>query len=72
MSHIFLFFLVFLDNLLTHNVLPLLSILMQKNRGCADLLKMVDVEILLNFGNCFCTLQLGFWKFLSGIMFLHY
>ena len=37
-----------------------------------DLLKMVPVEILLNFGNYFCTLQLGFWKFLSGIVFLYY
>ena len=36
-----------------------------------DLLKMVPVEILLNFGNYFRTLQLGFWKFLSGIVFLH-
>ena len=33
---------------------------------------MVPVEILLNFGNYFRTLQLGFWKFLSGIVFLHY
>ena len=33
-----------------------------------DLLKMVPVEILLNFENYFCTLQLG----LSGIMFLYY
>ena len=30
------------------------------------------VEILLNFGNHFRTLQLGFWKFLLGIVFLHY
>ena len=37
-----------------------------------DLLKSVPVEILLNFENYFRTLQLGFWKFLSGIMFLHY
>jgi len=33
---------------------------------------MVPVEILLNFGNYFRTLQLGFWKFLSGIVFLHH
>ena len=32
-----------------------------------DLLKMVPVEILLNFGNYFSTFQLGFLKFLSGI-----
>ena len=32
-----------------------------------DLLKMVYVEIVLNVGNYFCTLQLGFWKFLSSI-----
>ena len=37
-----------------------------------DWLKMVPVEILLNFGNYFRTLQLGFWKFLSGIVFFHY
>ena len=37
-----------------------------------DLLKMVPVEILVNFGNYFCTLQLGFCKFLSEIVFLHY
>ena len=37
-----------------------------------DLLKMVYVEILPNFENYFGILQLGFWKFLSGIMFLHY
>ena len=37
-----------------------------------DLLKMVSVEILLNFGNYFRLLQLGFWKFLSGIVFLHH
>ena len=37
-----------------------------------DLLKMVTVKILLNFGNYFRTLQLGFLKFLSGIVFLHY
>ena len=37
-----------------------------------DLLKMVHVEILLNFKNHFRTLQLGFWKFLSIIGFLHY
>ena len=28
---------------------------------------MVYVEIVLNVGNYFCTLQLGFWKFLSSI-----
>ena len=33
---------------------------------------MVPVEILLNFGKYFRTLQLGFWKFLSGIVFLHH
>ena len=33
---------------------------------------MVPVEILLNFGNYFRTLQLGFLKFLSGIVFLHH
>ena len=32
---------------------------------------MVPVEILLNFGNHFLTLQLGFWKYLSEIVFLH-
>ena len=37
-----------------------------------DLLKMVPVEILLNFENYFRTLQLGFCNFLSGIVFLHY
>ena len=37
-----------------------------------DLLKMVPVEILLNFGNYSRTLQLGFWKFLSGIVFLYH
>ena len=37
-----------------------------------DLLKMVPVEILLNFRNSFRTLQLGLWIFLSGIVFLHY
>ena len=37
-----------------------------------DLLKMVPVEILLNFENYFRTLQLGFKKFLSGIVFLHH
>ena len=37
-----------------------------------DLLKMVPVKILLNFGNYFRTLQLRFSKFLSGIVFLHY
>ena len=37
-----------------------------------DLLKMVHVEILFNFGNYFRTLQLGFGKFLSGIVFLHH
>ena len=35
-------------------------------------LKMVPVEILLNFGDYFRTLQLRFWKFLSRIVFLHY
>ena len=39
--------------------------------GRTDLLKMVRVEILPNFGNYFCTLELGFWKFLSWIVFLH-
>jgi hypothetical protein len=33
---------------------------------------MVPVEILLNFGNYFRTLQLDFWKFLSGIVSLHH
>ena len=37
-----------------------------------NLLKMVHVEILLIFINYFRPLQLGFWKFLSGIVFLHY
>ena len=37
-----------------------------------DLLKMVPVEILINFGNYFRTLQLGFHIFLSGMVFLHY
>ena len=37
-----------------------------------DLLKMVPVEILLNFGNYFLTLQSGFCKFLFEIVFLHY
>ena len=37
-----------------------------------DVLKMVPVEILLNFRNYFRTLQLGFWKFHTGIVFLHY
>ena len=37
-----------------------------------DLLKTVPVEILLNFGNYIRTLQLGFWKFLPGIVFLDY
>ena len=37
-----------------------------------DLLKMVPIEIFLNFGNYFRTLQLGFGKFLSGIVFLHH
>ena len=37
-----------------------------------ELLKMVPVEILLNFGNYFRTLQLGFWKFLSWIVFLYH
>ena len=36
-----------------------------------DLLKMVPVEILLFFGNYFRTLQLRFWNFVSGIVFLH-
>ena len=27
---------------------------------------------IANFGNYFPTLQLGFWKFLLGILFLHY
>ena len=40
-------------------------------RANVDSLKMVPVKILLNFGNYFHTLQLGFWKFLSGIVFLH-
>ena len=42
-----------------------------KRTADTNLLKMVPVEILLNFGNYFRTLQIGFWKFLSGIMFLH-
>ena len=42
------------------------------NTANVDLLKMVPVEILLNFGNYFRTFQLGFWKFLSGIVFLHH
>ena len=37
-----------------------------------DILKMVPVKIFLNFGNPFCTLQLGFWKFLSTSVFLNY
>ena len=37
-----------------------------------NLLKSVPVKILLNFGNYFRTLQLGFWKFLSGIVFFHH
>ena len=45
---------------------------LQGNHGCTDVLKMVRVQILLNFGNYFCTLQLGFWKILSGIVFFHY
>ena len=46
----------------------------RKNSSTAnvDLLKNVPVEILLNFENYFRTLQLGFWKFLSGIVFLHH
>ena len=43
-----------------------------KHTADTNLLKMVPVEILLNFGNYFRTLQLGFKKFLSGIVFLHY
>ena len=39
------------------------------NTADTDLLKMFHVEILLNFGNYFCSLKLGFWKFLSGIVF---
>ena len=35
-----------------------------------DLLKMVPIEKMLNFGNYFRTLQLGFNKFLSRIVFL--
>ena len=42
------------------------------NTANVDLLKMVPVEILLNLWNYFRTLQLGFWKFLSGIVFLHH
>ena len=41
------------------------------NTADTDLQKMVPVEKLLNCGNYFLTLQLGFWKFLSGIVFLH-
>ena len=49
----------------------------QQNAGWVtadtDLLKRVPVEILLNlFSNYFHTIQLGFLKFLSGIVFLHY
>ena len=42
------------------------------NTADTDLLKMVPVEILLNIGNYFCTLQLGFRKFISWKVFLHY
>ena len=34
-----------------------------------DLLKMVPVEILLNFENYFCTLQLGFQIFFQELCF---
>ena len=34
-----------------------------------DLLKMVPVEILLNFGNYFCTLRLGFENFFQELCF---
>ena len=37
-----------------------------------DLLKMVPIEKLLNFVYYFRTLQLGYQKFLSRIVFLHY
>ena len=46
------------------------------SHGCADSLKMGDVEILLNFGNCFRTLQLGFRFFfrnyVSSLLSMHY
>ena len=41
------------------------------NHACTYWSKCVGDEILLNFGNCFCTFQGGFWKFYSGIMFHH-
>ena len=42
------------------------------NTADMDLLKIVPVEILLNFGNYFRTFKLGFSKFPSGIVFLPY
>ena len=56
-----------------HGIAPTFLILDLLSRTAnMDLLKMVPVEILLNFGNYFRTLQLGFWKFISGIVFLHH
>ena len=40
----------------------------------ANLLKMVDIEILLNFGNCFCRLQLeiSLSYYVSWFLSMHY
>ena len=44
-------------------------ILMHFHTADTDLLKVVPVEILLNFGNYFCTLELGFEHFFQELCF---
>ena len=65
--------------LLLYNILYMMTLINNKKYSVliyftadTDLLKMVHVKILLNFEYYFCTLLLGFRKFLSGIVFLHY
>ena len=45
---------------------------LKEDHSCADLLKIVHIEILSYFENCIHSLNLGFWTFHKDVVFVYY